>query len=588
MTSAELLVNSELGHVDEPEGLAGGNPMTFEVIISKLSAIPNLVDKDITRTAFSTLISEYKDYAVGILDREGKLIAQCRGGLPIFIANALSAGVQDGLEIYGKERLQHGDVVITNFAGTMGQHLNNVVMYTPIRISDDDEGLLGFSAVVMHWMDVGGMIVGSCFSNDASDIFQEGIQFHTVKLHSRGEPVEEIYRMIRCNTRFPEMVLGDLESQVAGCLMGRDSVEEGAGEFGAQTLTAAVHRCWDRSVRSTRSLIGSIPDGTYRASSFLDEDPQAPGALIPVEVAVVIEGEQITIDLSGLAPQAKGPINAGFAGGAVAAARIACKYLFSPDEPANEGAFRPITVHCPPGRFLSAHPTAAMGGSGSTIPTVVDTILRAMAPVLPERVRAGHHGTYCLHVLYGRHDADGEWFQHMESAGGGWGAGRSQDGTGPFRSMAHGDTLEVPVELQEANHPYYLEYVRLRRDSGGVGRQRGGLGVEKCYRMLGEGRLGVRIDRTAYRPWGIDGGGEGKSGVVEVYRDGEAPERITKGDVPLRPGDRVKLYSGGGGGYGDPKERERDAVVADLRAGYISEESARDHYGFADSSETSA
>ncbi len=158
--------------------------ISAEIIISKLSAIPNLVDKDITRTAFSPLISEYKDYAVGILDAEGKLIAQCRGGLPIFIANALSAAVEDGLEIYGKSRLQHGDVIITNYAGTMGQHLNNVVMYTPIRLSEDEGGLLGFSAVVMHWLDVGGMIVGSCFSNEATDIFHEGIQFHTVKLHS--------------------------------------------------------------------------------------------------------------------------------------------------------------------------------------------------------------------------------------------------------------------------------------------------------------------------------------------------------------------------------------------------------------------
>ena len=560
----------------------GQNPITSEVIISKLSAIPNLVDKDITRTAFSTLISEYKDYAVGILDPAGKLIAQCRGGLPIFIANALSAAVQDGLQIYGQDRLQHGDVVITNYAGTMGQHLNNVVMYTPIRLSDDEDGLIGFSAVVMHWMDVGGMIVGSCFSNDASDIFQEGIQFHTMKLHSRGEPVEEMYRLIRCNTRFPEMVLGDLESQTAGCLMGRDMVQEIAEEFGTDEINAAVHRFWDRSERSTRALIQTIPDGTYRAKSFLDEDPQAPGTPIPVEVAVVIDGDQITIDLSGLAPQAKGPINAGFAGGAVAAARIACKYLFSPEEPANEGAFRPITVHCPPGRFLSADPTAAMGGSGSTIPTVVDTILRAMASALPDRVPAGHHGTYCLHVLYGRHGENGDFFQHMESAVGGWGASLNEDGAGPFRSMAHGDTLEVPIELQEANHPYRLEYVRLRRDSGGPGAHRGGLGVEKCYEMLGDARVGVRIDRTSYPSWGIDGGQPGKTGAVEVHRASQPPETITKGDVALSPGDRVKLFSGGGGGYGDPRSRNRESITADLRAGYISEASARSHYGLTD------
>lgn len=553
--------------------------ISAEIIISKLSAIPNLVDKDITRTAFSPLISEYKDYAVGILDAEGKLIAQCRGGLPIFIANALSAAVEDGLEIYGKSRLQHGDVIITNYAGTMGQHLNNVVMYTPIRLSEDEGGLLGFSAVVMHWMDVGGMIVGSCFSNEATDIFQEGIQFHTVKLHSLGRPVEEIYRMVKHNTRFPEMVIGDMESQVAGCLMGRDMVLEVADAFGTDALRSAVVYFWDRSERSARDLIRSLPDGTYCASSFLDDDPQDRGDSIPIDVAVIVAGDEITIDLSGLPEQAKLPINAGFAGGAVAAARIACKYLFSPDEPANDGAFRPIKVHCPPGRLLSAHPTAAMGGSGSTIPTVVDTILRAMAAVMPDHVPAAHHGTYCRHVLYGRRTGTGEWYQHMESAAGGWGAGRSWDGTGPFRSMAHGDTLEVPVELQEAQHPYRLEYIRLRQDSGGAGEYRGGMGLEKSYEMLASGRLNVRIDRTGCAPWGMDGGSDGTTGFMEIYRDGKVSQPLVNDDVSLEPGDCVRLYSGGGGGYGKPGDRARSAVIEDVREGYISPETALRDYG---------
>ena len=473
------------------------DPITAQIIINRLAAVPNLVDKDITRTAFSLLVSEYKDYAVGLVDGDGRLISQCRGGLPIFIANALSAAVRDGLRIYGTAELQHGDVVITNYAGSMGQHLNNVVMYTPIRLSEDDAGLVGFSAVVMHWVDVGGMVVGSCFANDSTDIFQEGIQFNTVKLMSRGRRVEDMYRMVEANTRFPEMVLGDMSSQVAGCLMGRDMVLSIVTDFGQPSLRRAIELLWDRAEQATRALIASIPDGIYRASSFLDDDPLVPGVTLPVEVAVVVQGEQITVDLSGLPPQTRGPMNAGFEGGAVAAARIACKYVFSPEEPANEGAFRPITVHCPPGRMLSATRTAAMGGSGNTIPTVVDTILRALAQALPDRVPAAHHGTYGMHVIYGRLPGDGQWFQHMESTIGGWGAGPGWDGPGPFRSMAHGDTLEVPVEVQEAEHPYRIDFVRLRPDSGGTGRWRGGLGVEKRYTILAECRIGTKIERDA-------------------------------------------------------------------------------------------
>jgi N-methylhydantoinase B len=544
------------------------DPITAQIIIDRLSAIPNLVDKDITRTAFSILVSEYKDYAAGLVDADGRLIAQCKGGLPIFIANALSAAVKDGLAIYGKARLQHGDVVITNYAGTMGQHLNNVVMYTPIRTGEDDAGLVGFAAVVVHWVDVGGMVVGSCFSNESTDIFQEGIQFHTVKLLARGERVEEIYRMVEANTRFPEMVLGDMAAQVAGCLMARDLVAQAVADFGQATVREAVEVLWDRSERATRALIAGIPDGVYRASSFLDDDPMVPGVTLPVEVAVEVRGDAIIIDLSGLPPQARGPMNAGYEGGAVAAARIACKYVFSPEETANDGAFRPITVHCPPGRILSASRTAAMGGSGNTIPTVVDTILRALAVALPDRVPAAHHGTYGMHVIHGRL-ADGRWFQHMESTIGGWGAGPGWDGPGPFRSMAHGDTLEVPIELQEAEHPYRIEYVRLRPDSGGSGQWRGGLGVEKRYTILAPCRVGTKIERTRCPPWGLAGGGEGLSGRVEVHRPGRPPHIALKDDVALEPGDRVDVYTGGGGGWGDPARRDPAAAAYDIAMGYV-------------------
>src|ERR1700761_6536902 len=172
---------------------SGVDAITAGIINHAIQAIPNLIDKNVTRTAFSTLVAEYKDYAVGIVDADGLLITQARGGLPVFCANALSAAVRDGLKLYGKSGIQDGDVIITNHAATMGQHLNNVVMYTPIRESQTDEGLFGFMAIVMHWVDVGGICVGSCLSSDTKDVFQEGIQFHTVKLFSLGKPVEDMY-----------------------------------------------------------------------------------------------------------------------------------------------------------------------------------------------------------------------------------------------------------------------------------------------------------------------------------------------------------------------------------------------------------
>lgn len=555
------------------------DPITAEIISHAISAIPNLIDKNITRTAFSPLIAEYKDYAVGMVDADGRLITQSRGGIPVFCANALSVGVRDGLAVYGRGGLQHGDVVITNHAGTMGQHLNNVLMYTPIRVSEADDGLFGFMAIVMHWVDVGGIVVGSCLSSDTRDVYQEGIQFHTVKLHSRGVPVGDMYRMIRANTRFPELVMGDLESQVAGVLMGRDMVAEIIARHGFARVRGAVENFWNQSEARVRASIRRIRPGTYRASSFLDNDGIHKDRTIAVEVAVHVEGDAMTIDLSGLAPQVDGPMNAGYEGGAVAAARIACKYFFASDEPANEGASRPITVHCPPGTFLSARPGAPLSGSGNMLPTVVDTILRALGEADPGRVSAAHHGTYGLHVINGR-TRSGDLFYHMESSIGGWGAARGRDGTGPFRSIVHGDTLEVPAELQEASHPYRLEWVRLRQDSGGPGRHRGGLGIEKCYALLAPATLTVIMERTQCPPWGLEGGEPGATGRVEVHRAGgkSPPEILIKGTATLAPGDRVLVFSAGGGGYGPAHERAAVAIERDLRLGYVSRPAARVHY----------
>ncbi|MFM9970200.1 MAG: hydantoinase B/oxoprolinase family protein [Burkholderiales bacterium] len=555
------------------------DPLTAEVIIHGLCAIPNLIDKNITRTAFSILISEYKDYAVGIVDASGRLVTQSKGGLPIFVANALCAAVNDGLEIYGKAKLQHGDVVISNHAGTMGQHLNNVVMYTPIRTDETDEGLVGFLAIVMHWIDIGGIVVGSCSSNDTTDIFQEGIQFHTVKVLARGERVEEMYRMIAANTRFPVMVLGDMESQVSGCLVGRDMVLDLVAKHGQAAIDAAIHLFWDKSEAAVRTAIARLPRGVYRAKSFLDDDGITKGKPIPIEVEVRIEGDSITIDFSKVADQMAGPLNAGFSGGAIAAARIACKYVFSPDDPANDGAFRPINVVCPPGKFLSAQPPAALSGSGSMIPSVVDTILRALADTLPERIPAAHHGTYGIHMIYGRVPAENRWYQHMEAAIGGWGAARDRDGPGPYRSNLHGDTLEVPVELQEASYPYQVGWSRLRQDSGGAGAMRGGLGVEKCYRITVPGRLWSQIERTQCPPWGLQGGHAAQTGYVEVHRDGNPPMVITKDDIELLPGDEVRVFTAGGGGYGEPLKRDVARVLADVQSGYVSREVAERDYG---------
>jgi N-methylhydantoinase B len=552
------------------------DPITVEVIRRRLVAIADEVDVNITRTAFSPYIYEYKDYAVGIVDAKGDLICQCTAGMPVFVADVMRVAIHDGLKLYGPDNLRHGDVVITNYAGTIGQHLNNVTMYTPIHAADE-ETLIGFMVVVMHWIDVGGRDIGS-LSRFSTDIFQEGIQFRTVKLRARGAPVLEIYRMIEHNTRFPVEMMGDINSQIGGCLMGRDSVVELVGRYGVATFRAALDIIWDQSEAQARAAIRAIPDGTYSAEALLDDDGLNPGSL-PCKVTVIIDGDEMTIDLSALPAQTQAPMNSGRSGGGATVARLAFRYLLLPEGDANEGTFRSLRLILPEGTIVSAGPTAAMSSYNSALPTLIDLVIRALGPAMPERVAAGHYGTFATLHYAGRRPETGAFWQCHDSGFGGWGALCDMDGPGPFRTNCHGDTRIIPIEVQEANYPFLIESFSLRPDSGGPGQFRGGLGLDRRYLMLAPCRMKTRFERTICPPWGINQGHDGKPAHVLIERSDGTTQVALKESTMLNAGDRVLIQTGGGGGYGDPRRRNRERVRTDVTRGYVSADAARDIYG---------
>lgn len=554
-----------------------GDAITSEIIRHALIAIPDQIDVNITRTAYSPLIYEYKDYAVGIVDTEGRLVSQCKGAIPLFVTNALGTAVLDGIEIYGEGGIEPGDVVITNYVGSQGQHLNNVVMYTPVHAEGGT--LFGFVAIVVHWVDIGGSAPGS-ISGRATEIFQEGLHLRTVKLVVKGEPVPEIYRIIEMNSRTPEMLFGDIEAQLAGCQLGRTLVEDLIGRYGAEAMRTAIATAWDRSEAAARAAIAEIPDGIYRAQSVIDGDGINPGRKVRVDVEVRISGSDMCVDLSDVEGQVDGPFNSGLKGGAETAARIAFKYLTVPGEPANEGAFRPLSVICPEGRFLNARPGAPMGLYSAPLATVIDTIVLALAPACPERAAAGHSGDFALFRIYGSHPETGALFNVFGSGFGGWGALDGMDGSSPFKTMAHGDVLEVPTELHEAFYPVRVVSYEFRADSGGAGRYRGGLGLTKHYRVLAPAKFYCSFDRLTTLPWGLEGGGEGTTGDVVLHRPGEPDQVMHKEwDVPVGPGDVLEVRTGGGGGFGPAFERDPEAVALDVRRGYVSREAARKDYG---------
>ena len=327
------------------------DPVTLEVIRHGIVSITDQIDANIARTAFSPYIYEYKDFAVGLVSSDGELIAQCTGGMPVFVADSVGMAVRDGLAVYGRERLQPGDVVLCNHAAIQGQHLNNTVMYTPIYAGAGSGSLVGFFAINVHWIDIGGITPRS------SDIFMEGLQLRSIKLWSRGKPIEEVYRVIENNTRFPVELLGDIAAQHAGCILGRNLTQSLADKYGVETFLGAVKAMLDQSEAAARERIRRIPDGQYSYETFFDNDGETDDAL-PIRVKVIIEGDQMTIDYSGIAEQVRGCINSGYYGGGRTTARVAFKYLIANEEPANEGTFRPLKLILPEGKILSAHPTA--------------------------------------------------------------------------------------------------------------------------------------------------------------------------------------------------------------------------------------
>ncbi len=562
--------------------MAAGNlvdPVTLEVIRHGIVSITDQIDANMTRTAFSPYIYEYKDYAVGIVSADGGLMAQSRGGMPVFVADSVGAAVQDGLRVYGRRNFHKGDVVVCNHAAVQGQHLNNTVMYTPVFAGPQGDQLIGFFAINCHWIDIGGSAIGSV-SYSSTDIFMEGLQLRSIKLWSRGEPIQEVYRIIENNTRFPAELLGDIEAQLGGCLLGRDLVATMANKYGVKKFLSAIDMILDQCEAAAREQIRGIADGTYEGEGFLDNDGIHEDQ-IPIKVRVIVDDDEMTMDYTDMAEQVAGCINSGMHGGGRTTARVAFKYLVAPNEPANEGTFRPLKLILPEGKILSAHQTAAMGLYSIPFPTVIDAIIKALEPALPEKVTGAHFGTFSSLRFSGKRLDNGAPFNSNDSGHGGWGACAFHDGAGPFRTMAHGDTRIIPVELQESMYPYRIEEFCLRQDSAGPGTWRGGLGFEKQYVILAPCKLWANFDRVGCPPWGVQGGKEAKAGQVLIIKKGtQEPQVIYKTEnFVLGMGDRVRVATGGGGGYGPPSKRPIELVERDVLQGYVSSEKAREDYG---------
>ncbi|HVB34360.1 MAG TPA: hydantoinase B/oxoprolinase family protein [Patescibacteria group bacterium] len=544
-----------------------------EIVRNGLLAVTEEMKTNLMRTAYNMIIYEALDFTVGMFTADGEVIS-IGLGLPMFI-RGMSETVKAKIQHFGKQGLHPGDILVTNDAYTTGSHLNHVTFSLPIF---HDGVLCGFSCCMAHWQDIGGTLGGI-----TTDIYSEGLQIPIVKYQNAGILNQDLVDIIRMNVRIPERAMGDLRAQITAVKTGERRFLELIERYGRARVLRVIRTIMDHSEASARERTQAIPDGVYEAESFMDDDGVELGKPIPIRVRVIVQGDEMTIDLSDVSRQVRGFFNSGATTG-YACAQVAYKCLTSPtDYPINQGSFRPLKVILPPGTIVSAVKPAAMRWWMTFPMTIVDTIFKALAPAIPGRVIAGHHADLLVSLINGFGPKDGRFFiAGIGPLGGGWGAKLDEDGVSATVCLNDGDTHNSPVEQLEAKYPLLCERHALRQDSGGAGRHRGGVGVEKIIRARSPVTVNLQIDRVHCAPWGLAGGKEGLGNQVTLRLDGQEISDLPNAKVltrRLKPGDAFTIRSGGGGGFGPPTERDPDRVAHDVEEGYVSRASARDIYG---------
>src|SRR5437899_4580237 len=354
-----------------PDVTMSVDPIAVEIIRCALRAAANEMSVVLKKTAYNMMIYEVQDYCVSIVDHEGRTMSQNEGALPIFLAD-LGVAVQDGVEVYGLENIHPGDVFLVNHPEICGQHLNNMVVYTPFFWESQ---CLSFLAVREHWIDVGGRSTG-VGSSITRDVSEEGLQIRSVKIYADGKPNAEVLRLIEDNIRFPESSLGDLRAQIASCRTGEERLEQICRKYGGAVFQDSVEVIWDQTDKVVRESVRAIPDDVYEAPSFLDDDGRDLTKTLPIKVRVIVCDDELTVDFSDMCGQVPGFINCGSSGG-MAAARVGFKALLLPHREVNEGSFRALKVILPPGKLLSARRPAPIGGWSLPLSTVLEQILPA-------------------------------------------------------------------------------------------------------------------------------------------------------------------------------------------------------------------
>ncbi|MCC6791392.1 MAG: hydantoinase B/oxoprolinase family protein [Thermomicrobiales bacterium] len=549
------------------------DPITLAVVRNYLNATAVEMRDTIQRTSFSPVIYEDRDFACGLLDGNGGTLAEAPG-LTLFMGT-LSPGVIKSMPLIGRENIEPGDIFITSMPEFTGSHPADMMLFAPIFHSGK---IFAFAASKAHLIDVGAK---DPYPTDSIDAFQEGLRLPPLKLYSRGEIVSTLETVIKSNSRAPEVIWGDIQSQIACFRVAEKACIRLLDKYGFDTVTACVQEIYDHAERMARAAIRAMPAGTWSASDHLDDNGVERGVNVPVTVKVTIrpEQEEIEFDYTDSAPQQVGPTNAPTIS-TVSVSRMLGKILSAPGTPANEGSFRPIKVVTAETSVFNPASTAPTNLYGWPLLTAVETATKALAPVFPDKLPAQSGGDLCGIFRYGYWPESGKMFVEANIEGIGQGASSTSDGESAVVHVAEACSRNLPVEIEETHNPTIIERYELITDSGGAGTFRGGLGVRRDYRMHLPGFMISILERCTAPGEGVNGGKTAHAtyGWVESSIHGNI--RIEKTPAtPFAAGDLISIRTGGGGGWGDPLLRDPQAVLRDVKDGYVSLDSAHNDYG---------
>lgn len=552
------------------------DPITLAVLKGRLEQVADEMDATLFRSAFNPIIAEAHDASHGLYHAvTGETLVQGKSGLPIFVG-AMAFAVKAVIDKTAKDgNLREGDVYIFNDPYDGGTHLSDFKLVRPFF---RDGRVFCYLASVGHWHDVGGNVPGN-YNPVATECFQEGMLIPPVKLYAAGQLRQDVVDILRANTRLPDSLYGDMNGQVNALDLGSRRLHALLDEYGDATVAEALSELKKRAAIQFRSLLRELDDGRYAAEDFLDNDGIRDDAL-RIGLEVVIEGDALTLDFSRTSDACAGPINIARST-AIAACYVAIKHLF-PDVPANSGVLEPVKFVIPETSLISVKAPKPVGGYTETILRVIDVIFQAFAQIAPDRVNGCAYGTINALSLAG-HRKDGRRWVMFSFFGGGHGGHPQGDGLNHGNAPISMATIP-PLEILEAAYPVMFTEWSLRPDSGGAGRNRGGLGAIYEIELLEEeADLFLFGERGKFAPAGVLGGHAAQRNLFTYPKDGKPaePAMVSKlHDAKLKKGERIRLETPGGGGYGPPSERKPEHIAEDLRLGYVTEAGVvRDYAG---------